>query len=324
VVNAQISEHSLTPHERAALRRLHDASDARMLPHTLTSAAYFALMAAAIGAWSAGHWVLLLALWAAGAHIGHHKLIAFHEAAHATLNSRRWINELQGICMGTIIFVPLSVYRYVHAQHHAYLGSPRDLELWPFADPGASRGLRLACAAAELTLGFFYTPVVFAHGVLASAQLPPGQARRIVVEYGICLVFWTALLTWVSVAGFWPELAVGYFVPAALAGNLQSLRKFTEHMGLFGDGILTITRTVVDRRWLGRMMSDSMLHIDYHGTHHRYARLPYYHLPEATPYVYRPGTSALPLFPSYLAAMRDMLSGLADPRVGRQWLEGAP
>ena len=27
-----------------------------------------------------------------------------------------------------------------------------------------------------------------------------------------------------------------------------------------------------------------MLYNDYHGTHHRYARIPYYHLPEATPF----------------------------------------
>ena len=103
---------------------------------------------------------------------------------------------------------------------------------------------------------------------------------------------------------------------ALIAGNLQSIRKFTEHVGLLGDTILTNTRTVVDKSLVGEAMSQSMLRIDYHGTHHRYAKVPYYHLPEATPYVYDGRDAHVPIFPSYRAAMWDMFKSLGNPRVG--------
>ena len=141
-----------------------------------------------------------------------------------------------------------------------------------------------------------------------------------IAEYAICGLLWGTLFGLAAIYDGWQVLLIGYFVPVVIAGNLQSLRKFTEHMGLCGDTILSTTRTVVDRRWFGRLMSDSMLHIDYHGTHHRYAKVPHYNLPAATPLVYKPGQPAVPIFSSYSSAMLDMLWTLHDPRVGRQWL----
>jgi fatty acid desaturase len=69
-------------------------------------------------------------------------------------------------------------------------------------------------------------------------------------------------------------------------------------------------------------MSRSMLRIDYHGTHHRYAKVPYYHLPEATPFVYDGRTEHQPIYPTYLSAMWDMFCSLGNPRCGKQWLTG--
>jgi len=117
------------------------------------------------------------------------------------------------------------------------------------------------------------------------------------------------------------QFLIGYMAPSIIAGNLQSLRKFTEHLGLLGDTILTTTRTVVDEKIVGRLMSESMLHIDYHGTHHRYAKLPYYNLPAATEFVYEGNTARVPIFPNYLSAMLDMARSLSNPRVGAQWLK---
>jgi fatty acid desaturase len=308
---------------KAEIRRLHANDEASFLPHHLATLAYLACMAAAVWSWTSGAWLITLFCWGLGGHVGHSKLIAFHEAAHGTLSSRRWLNEFQGIMLGVVILVPLSVYRFVHAQHHAHLGSTRDLEMWPFVCPGTSRFWRLLAATAELTIGFFYTPVVFLHGVLTAQRLPKRQARRMLGEYLFALAIWTVIFTLAQIYGWWEALIVGYFVPATIAGNLQSLRKFTEHMGLLGDSILTVTRTVVDERWFGRLMSDSMLHIDYHATHHRYAKVPHYNLPAATPYVYAEPGPAIPIYPTYTSAMLDMLRGLGDPRVGHQWVAHA-
>ena len=62
-----------------------------------------------------------------------------------------------------------------------------------------------------------------------------------------------------------------------------------------------------------------MLHIDYHGTHHRYAKMPYYNLPEATPAVFEKAGGKLPVYTSYRAAMFEMFRTLGDPRIGSQW-----
>ncbi|HEX4148676.1 MAG TPA: fatty acid desaturase, partial [Pirellulales bacterium] len=292
----------------------------------LVSAAYLVSILAAAATWSAGLWPLTLVIWVAAGCLGHAKLIAFHESAHGTLSRRRWLNELQGIGVGTIILVPLSAYRWVHAQHHAQLGTQHDLELWPFVDPRAPRWLRLAATAAELLLGFFYTPLVFLRGVLRATGLPIAQQARIVAEYSFCAAVWGGLLWVIARQQAWTLLAVGYLVPASLAAAAQTLRKFTEHMGLLDEGVLSTTRTVVDQRPLGQALSRSLLHIDHHGTHHRYAKIPYYNLPAATPLVYASAAERSVIFSSYLQALLDMLPTLANPRIGRQWLahDGAP
>lgn len=289
--------------------------------HPVATLLHASLMLAAVYTWYAGWWPLTIVCWAICAHVGHSKLIAFHEASHGTLNPRWRINEFQGIVLGTTILVPLSVYRLIHGRHHAYTGTENDLELWPFVNTDVPRWKRILAAVGELVFGFFYTPIVFLHGVLVATKIPKAQKRRIIWEYALCVVVWTVLLIVITRRGWWEPFLVGYFVQALIAGNLQSIRKFTEHVGLLGDTMLTTTRTVVDRRIIGESLSRSMLRIDYHGTHHRYAKVPYYHLPEATPYVYDGRTEHAPIFPSYWAAMVDMARSLGNPRVGAQWLK---
>ena len=71
-----------------------------------------------------------------------------------------------------------------------------------------------------------------------------------------------------------------------IAGSLQTVRKFTEHLGRFEDTILGMTRTVIYRGAIGAAASKSQLHVEHHGTHHRWAAIPYYNLPQATEIVY--------------------------------------
>ena len=108
--------------------------------------------------------------------------------------------------------------------------------------------------------------------------------------------------------------------PKLVAGAAQTLNKYVQHMGLFGDSDLSSTRTVADTRRFGQALSSSMLHIVHHGTHHRYAQIPFYKLPAATAYVYNAPGPDEPVFGSYWAALMDMLPVLKDPRIGRQWL----
>lgn len=287
---------------------------------------FFGLMSVSLAAWDAGFWPVTLVCWLLQAYFGHAILLAFHEASHFVLHPNHRMNEAQGLAIGTLILTPLSAYRWVHNQHHTHLGTERDTELWPFVDPTTPRGWRWASAAGELLVGFFYTPVVFLRGVLVANQMPRHTRRRLVVEYTLVVAFWTATLPAVGFFRVWEQFLVGYLVPSLVAGNLQSLRKFTEHLGLVGHDVPSTTRTVIDPTVFGRVVSATMLHIDLHGPHHLYGKIPHARLPEATALVYEqelldPATANV--FPSYPAAIWAMLKTLSNPRVGSQWLRSA-
>jgi fatty acid desaturase len=92
---------------------------------------------------------------------------------------------------------------------------------------------------------------------------------------------------------------------------------------MLGDDVPTLTRTVVASGWLGHLLSESMLHIDVHGIHHRYAKIPHFRLPEAVRHVYDSREQATAIQTSYGQALLEMLGTLGNPRVGKQWLPHA-
>lgn len=59
---------------------------------------------------------------------------------------------------------------------------------------------------------------------------------------------WRVILAIVQINGWWEWIIVMHLAPAWLAGSMQTARKFTEHLGMFGDTIVSMTRTVVYRR----------------------------------------------------------------------------
>jgi len=283
---------------------------------------FFALMALSIISWDTGYWYASIGCWLVQAHIGHINVLAFHEASHYTLHPRRSVNELFGIAIGSLTFTPLSAYRYAHNQHHTHLASARDPELWPYSDTSIPRWQRMFAAFAELCCGLFYTPFTFLRAVLIAERLPQSTRLRLTVEYVLIAMLWGVILATVAFLHAWEAFLVGVLIPFWIAGNLHSLRKFVEHMGLLGDDVASGTRTVVDSTRLGKIVSHSMLHIDFHGPHHSYAKIPFFRLPEATALLYsasEPNRETENFYPSYAAALWDMLKTIPNPRVGMQW-----
>jgi fatty acid desaturase len=244
--------------------------------------------------------------------------LAFHDASHGRFHPVHWINELFGHCSGTIGFTPLHVYRYAHARHHAQLARQGDPELWPYNSPSVPREFRVAAAFAEIIFGYFYTPFLFLRSVLVGNPTP--RERRLIIRgYILCVVAWSAAFAIVYVFNLWRPFMIGTIIPLVISGMLQTLNKFEQHLGLHGQSVLGLTRTVVDRTRATELVSAAMLYNDYHGTHHRYARIPYYHLPEATPLALAGANEHCPVYSNIFQASLDMLRCLADPKAGPQW-----
>ena len=51
-------------------------------------------------------------------------VLSFHDASHGRLHPVHRMNEAFGHVLGTVMFIPLNVYRFAHARHHANSAAP--------------------------------------------------------------------------------------------------------------------------------------------------------------------------------------------------------
>src|ERR1051325_11237953 len=145
-----------------------EAAPALEEEHSISSVTFqtlvisLALTETAIGltVWAGWIW-LTIPLVLLAAHLMHGLLIGFHEASHGLLRKSRRLNEFDGILIGIFSFLPFNLYRVVHQRHHMYLATEKDTELWPFVLPRVSRSARRLSAFLELTVGLFYSPLIF-------------------------------------------------------------------------------------------------------------------------------------------------------------------
>jgi fatty acid desaturase len=265
--------------------------------------------------WLAVPLVLLLG------HIMHGASVGFHEATHGLLRRNRRLNEFDGILIGVIGLTSFSLYRAAHQTHHAFLSSERDEELWPFIDPGKPRWIRQLAALLELNLGMLFTPLLFYRTFLRSGSPIRNHKvrRRIWLEIALMLGIWSGILCAVTYWQVWPWFIWLYLLPAALAANLQSWRKYIEHVGLTGSTVNGSTRSIVSHTVLGRFFDFSLLHEPYHGLHHLHPGVPHDALPRFVSELAPQRADEQPLYSSYWSALQHLLRNLPDPRVGAQW-----
>jgi fatty acid desaturase len=297
-------------------------------PHWVTKAAFpvvmtiFYLTQIALGVavyWSF-YW-LAVPLVLVSSHLMHGILIALHEASHGLLRKNRILNEIDGILIAAFGGMSFSLYRVTHQSHHAHLATERDEELWPFVHPGVSRPARILAAILELGLGMLYTPFLFIRAFVrpGSTIRRKNLRRRIWAEFAVALCLWIVILGAVAWFGVWKYFIWVYLAPAWLAGNMQSLRKYIEHVGMLGSTVNSSTRSIVAHGWLGKLVAFTLLHEPFHGVHHRHSGLPHAKLPQFVA-VLEPATpDERPPFASYWRAFQHLFRSLADPRVGAQW-----
>jgi fatty acid desaturase len=245
---------------------------------------------------------------------------ALHEAAHQTLFRSRSLSIWTGRFLGTVMFTPYTAYREVHIRHHAYLNSPRDWELWPYSDPGASLGFRRAFVWFDLLCGIAAGPVIYGRMYFhRNSPIRATELRRTIRnEYLAIVLLWGGIWTYSTVAGQWAAHLQGVLLPMYLAAFMQTCRKFTEHLGMASFDPLLGTRTVLPRKWMMRLSSFLNFDIFIHGPHHRHPRLTHNKL-EAKLDEYRtanPGV-AYPAYERYWRAMLAMApSMILNPGCG--------
>jgi fatty acid desaturase len=265
-------------------------------------------------------WLAVL-LMLSVSHLMHGMLIGFHEASHGLLRKNRRLNEIDGVIIGIGSLMSFSLYRAAHQLHHAHLATERDEELWPFVIPGTPRWKRILAAILELVLGFFYTPFLFIRTFLRAGSPIRNRKlrRRIWAEFALTGVVWFCILAVVTWLGVWNYFSWMYLVPAYLAANMQSWRKYIEHVGLTGSTVNSSTRSIVSEGLVGRFIAFTLLHEPFHGVHHRHAGLPHAELPQFVSVLTPKSPEELPPFPSYRHAFMHLFRSLADPRAGAQW-----
>jgi fatty acid desaturase len=297
-------------------------------PHWITGiafpilAALFLLSQVSLGfaVYRSNYWVAV-PLVLVSSHLMHGMLIGFHEATHGLLRKSRLLNEIDGLIIGTLSLMSFSLYRAAHQLHHAYLASERDEELWPFVHPQMPRWARVSAAVLELTLGLLFTPFLFLRTFLRKNSPIRNKKlrRRIWTEYAVTAVVWMAILTAIAVFDAWKYFLWLHLIPAWLAANMQSLRKYVEHVGLTGSTVNSSTRSIVAEGWMATFLNFTLLHEPYHGVHHWRSGLAHPELPRHVIALEPVVEEERPPFRTFRSAVHDLLINLADPRVGAQW-----
>jgi fatty acid desaturase len=131
---------------------------------------------------------------------------------------------------------------------------------------------------------------------------------------------WVGIVSTVAWFHLWKYFVGMYLIPAIIAANLQSWRKYIEHVGLTGSTANGSTRSIVTPTWSGRLLAFTLLHEPFHGVHHIHVGLPHEDLPKFAGSLQPASPGERPPFPSYRSALLDLLRSLADPRVGAQWM----
>jgi fatty acid desaturase len=268
-----------------------------------------------------GNYWLAAGLVLVVSHLMHGQLIGFHEASHGLLRRSRRLNDFDGLLIGTFSFMSFTLYRAVHQTHHMHLASERDEELWPFVLPRMPRWRRVLFAVLELSAGFLVTPFIFIRAFLRKGS-PVRAAKvraRVWKEFAVMALIWAAILFAVTWWGVWRYFLWMFLIPAVLAADMQSWRKYIEHVGMAGNTPNSATRSIVCNTWAGRLMAFTLLHEPYHGVHHSHAGVPHARLPQLVAALTPHGAGEIPPFPSYRRALLHLLRSLADPRAGAQW-----
>jgi hypothetical protein len=133
----------------------------------------------------------------------------------------------------------------------------------------------------ELSAGLAFTPFLFWSVFFRKGSVVRSRKvrRRIWTELVLMVAVWTVILSAVASWHVWTYFFWLYLAPGIIAGNLQSWRKYIEHVGLGGHTAKSATRSIIADTWAGRLLSLTLLHEPFHAVHHLRVALRHPELP---------------------------------------------
>lgn len=195
-----------------------------------------------------------------------------HEGSHGNLSSNRLFNDfLAHLLLAPPLLNNLSVYRELHARHHAWLGdAQRDPDLLP---PLAHEGDRWVQVYARYLVKFsLFRGSLMGH--LIASQC--GHRQKLCIA-----AWWMATMSAVIAANTHLGaifLALWFGARITVFHAITTFREMTDHYGLKPGGIFSFTREIPDHGMLSVLIHPH--HNGYHLAHHLFPAVPYHQLPE--------------------------------------------
>jgi fatty acid desaturase len=212
-----------------------------------------------------------------------------HDAAHYRLYKARWLNDLVGRAVATVVGISMCTYRVVHRLHHNHLYEARDPDTPLHGGYPRGRAYLLRKLAKDLvgmtapkTYAYFFgAPAINDDSDDAKRPLDdtaPGLRRSARRDRWVVAGFHIAAPVVAFTAGYGVEYLILWVLP--LVTILQALLRFRaicEH-GAVEDysSPLTAARTNLSPWWFGWFLFPH--HVNYHVEHHLYPSIPHYNL----------------------------------------------
>jgi len=212
----------------------------------------------------------------------HALAILMHDASHYRFLKNRKLNDLitNLVCMYPI-FSAIENYRNNHLQHHLHLNTEEDPDWFvklgrrAFTFPKSKREFLM------IVLSYFTLIQGLKDAIWFLKRFGKNKDKKAasLVDKLPRLAFYAAMITIISVGGWWLEFLIYWVVPyLSTFFMFQYIRSVAEHFGeLSYDHLLTSTRSL--KISLVEQFFFAPHNVGYHLEHHLYPGVPFYNLP---------------------------------------------
>jgi|GEM_PF-2393752 len=232
-----------------------------------------------------------------------------HECMHGHAFKSPGLNRLFGVACGVFMASSNAHYRYDHLRHHAWLGTPRNLEHFNYRFSGLDSFWGFTRAFFDLSR-YKRVAKILLNTLLCqpvSGIDKPAASRDIKQEY---VLFFAIVVASIGAAIYWPTLfwpiALAWWIPALLiAEGVHFMIEMPEHFGLntmTEPNVLENTRTIRTSRLIHWFVNGN----DLHTAHHYHHGVPMCNVKKLHELI---KDRIAVVEPSYYALYRDILAG---------------